>query len=183
MAERRGAARVTSIDAPARFRPALVKFIEEARSAIGSCQSDAGRALEWIRREQTPYWRREVRVRTDALTKAKSEVIRKASTPTPTGAPPSTVEERKAAAKAQRALEEAQERLENCQAQERRLQRAIEEYKGGVQELASLLAADLDEAVHTLDRMTAALEAYVTLAPPTEAQGRRTAPGEGEDGA
>ena len=70
-------ARVTSIDALRRFQPALTKFVEETRAALIAANSDAGRTLTWLKREQLGHWKREVRRRRDDVTRAKSEVMRK----------------------------------------------------------------------------------------------------------
>ena len=92
MAER---ARVHAIEAVSGFRPALVQFVEECRSALVSAEADAGRTASRIRADRYPYWKKQIRVRQDELKRAKTELIMKQAMKDPDEAR-STVEERKA---------------------------------------------------------------------------------------
>lgn len=161
MADGGGKIRVASIDVMQRFRPALIKFMEEGAAAITSTDSDAGRTLEWVQREQLPYWKKELRRREELLTRAKGELIRKQAGDGKGAARPA-VEEKKAVEKAKRAVEEATEKIQACSRWSRELERHIANYKGQVQGLNTMLSSDLPNAVAVLDRMAAALEAYTT---------------------
>ena len=70
-------ARVHSIDALQKFRPALVTFIEACSAALVSAEADAGRAVMRIRGEREPHWKRQIRVRQDELNQAKKELAMK----------------------------------------------------------------------------------------------------------
>lgn len=151
--------RVTSIDVMQEFRPALIRFVEEATAAVSSADADAGRTLEWVQREQLPYWKKELRRREEELTRAKSELIRKQAGGGK-GDERQAVEEKKAVEKAKRRVDEADAKIKACQRWGRELERAMQMFKGQVQSLNSMLNAELPNAIAMLDRMTAALEQY-----------------------
>lgn len=160
-----GGARVRSISALREFRPALIKFIEEARAALVAAEADASRTIEWIVREQQPFWKKEIRRRQDELTRCKTNLINRQRTAS--GDPRSAVEERKALEKAQRRLEEARTRFENTRYWLRQLEKEHMAYKGTAQMLAGQIITLEDKALHDLDRMAAALEEYVSLQAPS----------------
>ena len=54
-------ARVTDIKALAQFRPALIRFGEDAERALTSTGSDAMRVLAWLRHEPDGPLEREIR--------------------------------------------------------------------------------------------------------------------------
>ena len=180
MAER---ARVHAIDAPARFRPALVKFIDECRTALISAEADAGRTISWIRTNRYPYWKKQIRVRLDELNRAKTELIMKQAMRDPDEAR-STVEERKAVEKAKRRVSEAEEKTRVCKGWMRRLEREQTKFRAQISVLRRMLDNDLPRAVAELDRICTALEEYVKpggerpAARPGPVSGTRTDPNE-----
>lgn len=153
-------ARVHSIDALRDFRPALVKFIDECAVALSSADSDAGRAVLWIKTDRIPYWKREIRVRTDELNRAKTELVAKQSLKAIDKDSRSTVDERKQIDKAKRRIAEAEQRLASCKRWERQLEKETQKYHGGVQPLKRAVDSDMPHAISELDRMTKALQAY-----------------------
>lgn len=163
-----GGAKIRSISALREFRPALIKFIEEARAALIAAEADASRTVEWLRREQQPYWKKEIRRRQDTVVRCKTDLINKQRTAS--GDPRSAVEERKALEKAERRLEDARTKSENTAYWLRQLEKEHMSYKGTAQMLASQIIALEDKALHDLDRMAAALEDYVALQVPASAE-------------
>jgi len=157
-------ARVTSIAALREFRPALIKFVEEARAALLAAESDAIRTIEWLRRDMAPFWKREIRRRQDDVVRAKTDLINKQRSAT--GDPRSAVEERKALERAQRRLEEAHAKVEHTRHWIRQLEKEHMAYKGAAQGLAGQLVTLEERALHDLDRMAEALEQYVALSVP-----------------
>ncbi|USN99568.1 MAG: hypothetical protein H6810_02555 [Phycisphaeraceae bacterium] len=159
MAER---ARVHSIDAPARFRPTLVKFIEECKTALISAEADAGRTISKIRSDRYPYWKKQIRVRQDELNRAKTELIMKQAMREPDEAR-STVEERKAVEKAKRRVSEAEEKTRTCKHWLRQLEREQTKFQSSISVLRRALDTDMPRALAELDRIATALEEYVKL--------------------
>lgn len=159
-----GGARVTSIAALREFRPALIKFVEEARAALIAAEADASRTIDWLRRDQAPFWKKEIRRRQDVIVQAKTNLFNKQRTAS--GDPRSAVEERKALELAQHRLEDAETRASNTQHWIRQLEKEHMAYKGAAQMLSSQLVALEDKALYDLDRMSAALEEYVAIQAP-----------------
>lgn len=160
-----GGAKVTSIAALREFRPALIKFVEESRAALIAAEADASRTIDWLRREQAPFWKKEIRRRQDEITRCKTDLFNKQRSAS--GDPRSAVEERKALERAQRRLEDAQARAEHTSYWIRQLEKEHMAYKGTSQMLASQIITMEDKALYDLDRMAAALEEYVSINAPS----------------
>lgn len=174
-------AKVTSIAALREFRPALIKFVEEARAALVAAEGECNRTLEWLRNDRVRYWKREVRNRQDEIVRCKTELLNKQRSAT--GDPRSAVEERKALDRAKARLDEAVTKQANTKRWLRQLEKEHMQYKGGAQALSGQLTRLEDQALFDLDRMASALEDYVSMAPPTvEAMGEAPRP-KGYEGA
>ncbi|MBZ0172413.1 MAG: hypothetical protein K8E66_08545 [Phycisphaerales bacterium] len=155
-------ARVHAIDAPARFRPALVKFIDECRTALISAEADTGRTISRIRADRSPFWKKQIRVRQDELNRAKTELIMKQAMRNPDEAR-SMVEERKAIDKARRRIAEAEEKMRACKDWTRKLEREQTKFQAQISVLRRALDTDMPRALAELDRISKALEEYVKL--------------------
>ncbi len=158
-------AKVTSIAALREFRPALIKFIEEARASLTAAETEALRTLEWLRSDRQAHWKREIRLRSDEIVRCKTDLINKQRSAT--GDPRSAVEERKALDRAKQRVEEAQQKAEHTKRWLRDLEKEHMQYKGMSQSLSTHLARLEDRAVFDLDQMAAALEQYVALVAPS----------------
>lgn len=161
-------ARVHAIDALTRFRPALVNFVDECRTALMSAESDSGRAISRIRSDRYPYWKKQIRVRQDELNRAKTELAMKQAMREPDEAR-STVDERKAVEKARRRVAEAEEKTRTCQRWIRELEREQTKFQAQVSALRRVLDLDMPRAIAELDRMATALEGYTKLRGPKPA--------------
>ena len=155
MAER---ARVHAIEAVSGFRPALVQFVEECRSALVSAEADAGRTASRIRADRYPYWKKQIRVRQDELKRAKTELIMKQAMKDPDEAR-STVEERKA----RRRVAEAEEKTQTCTRWMRLLDKEQSKFRSEISSLKRVIDMDMPRAIAELDRMALALEEYTKL--------------------
>ena len=165
----RGGANVDSIDAIRAFRVALIKFAESANAALGDAEAEMHRTLGWLERDQLTHWTGQIRKRTDALSKAKDALrTKKLFDRRADGTPAPAIEEEKAVAVATRRLAEAEQKLINTKRHARKLQKEIMLYKGGVQRLTTTIHGELPVTVARIDKMAAALEGYVALAPSAE---------------
>src|SRR3954464_10011828 len=106
-------ARVDSVDALRSFRTALVKFMETINVALGDVESDLRRTQVWLETEQLSHWQNQVRLRTEAVAKAKDAVRAKKLYKDSAGRLQSAIDEEKALNVAQRRLAEAEEKLDN----------------------------------------------------------------------
>jgi hypothetical protein len=156
-------ARVHSVDALTHFRVALIKFSEAANAALGDSDSEVQRTLMWLQGEQQQFWTGQIRKRHEKVNQCKDAVRQKKLYKDSTGKTQSAVDEEKALAIAQKRLAEAEQKLANTKRHSLRLQKEMHMYKGAVQRLSTQVTAELPNAVASLDRMVAALEAYLTL--------------------
>ena len=156
-------ARVDSIDALKTFRVALIKFGEEANAALASAEAEMQRMVGWLERDQMSFWTFQLRKRNEGLSRAQEALRQKKLFPDAAGRFPTPIEEEKAVRKWKAAVEEAEQKLANCKKYARILQKAIMDYKGGVQRFASAVQVETPNAVARLDRMVDKLEAYVAL--------------------
>jgi hypothetical protein len=159
-------ARVDSIDSLKVFRVALIKFGEEANAALASAESEMQRMVGWLERDQQSFWQLQLRKRNEGLSRAQEALRMKKLFPDSSGRFPTPVEEEKAVRKWKAAVEEAEQKLAACRKYARILQKAIMDYKGGVQRLSTWVEAEVPNAVARLDRMVGKLEAYVALSAP-----------------
>lgn len=157
-------ANVTSIDALRDFQAALVKFCDTAADALCAVQMEARRTYDWITHEQHAMWQRQMQVRRDELVQAKADLTRRRMQRTE-GYVPDDTEQKKAVARAQRRIEEAEEKIENIRLWRVRLQQALNEYEGQARQLSNLLEGDPPPSVALVNRMIEALEAYLLVAP------------------
>ena len=160
-------ARVDSIDSLKTFRVALIKFGEEANTALAAADAELLRVLGWLERDQVSFWQMQIRKRQEGLERAQEALRMKKLFPDASGRFPTPVEEEKAVRKWKAALEEAQTKLANCKKYARLLQREMMNYKGGVQRFSTWVQSEVPNAVARLDRMVGKLEAYVSLSMPS----------------
>ena len=168
-------ARVDSIDTLKVFRVALIKFGEEANAALSSADAEMQRMVGWLERDQLSFWQMNLRKRQEGLSRAQEALRMKKLFPDSSGRFPTPIEEEKAVRKWKAAVEEAEQKISACKKYVRVLQKAIMDYKGGVQRFATWVEAEVPNAVQRLDRMVGSLEAYVSLSAPSSASPVREA--------
>jgi DNA repair exonuclease SbcCD ATPase subunit len=160
-------AHVTSLDLLRDWLAALMTFRSEAQDALTSAQLDVRRAFDWLTETQKS-WQRAIRERQDEVTTAKAALTRKKWV-LPGQREPDITEEMKALRRAQRRLEEAEDKLACTRRWQPALQRAVDEFDGPIRRLADLLDGELPKAGERLDRLLRDLEAYLSVragAPP-----------------
>lgn len=152
-------ARVHNTEALRRFRPALIRFAEDANAALISEGAGATKVLEILRRERLPHWKREIRMRSELAVRANTKLIQQTASEV---ARPS-VDARKAYEAAKRAVKEAEDKHANTQRHIRTLEKEIEQYRTAVQAMATIVRARIPAAVATLDKAIASLDAYTAV--------------------
>ncbi len=154
-------ARVSSVEALAAFRPALVKFQEETAAALTSAESDAGRTALKLRNQLEPYWKKECRVRREELTRAKGKVSAKQASKS--NDERTTVDEKKALEKAKRRLEYAERKLEVTRVWARRLEKEQDEFRSKIGGFKAVVDQQMPRAVFELDRVIRTLDEYLRI--------------------
>jgi hypothetical protein len=112
------------------------------------------------------YWQMEIKRRKEDLSQAQAQLFRKKLQARP-GSQVRDTEEKEAARIAQRRLLEAEEKLEIVKKWAPVFQHAVAEYQSRARPTGDMLESDVKLALELLDRMAGALDAYVTMAPPT----------------
>lgn len=156
-------AHVRSIAALGDLRSAIAMYEQEAGAALSMAEADIVRTIDWIRADRIPYWKKEITRREEALTRAKSDLARAQMTDHAMG-PTSTVDERKAIARARAQVDEARRKLKASQRWFRDLEKQYTMYKGRVAPMQRLVAADLPKARHDLEIMARTLDEYLSVA-------------------
>ncbi len=156
-------ARVTSVQAIADFRAALLTFCQEAKEVLASIDMENRRMTDWVERDRLSYWQREIRNRQEDVAQAKADLFRKQITRI-TGQNPDFIEERDALKLATYRLEEAEDKVQQCRRWGTRLlPRAIDEFQGPGRQLAGMVEGNPPSIVLFLDRVVRSLEAYLDL--------------------
>jgi len=159
-------AKVGSVDTLQELRSHLCSFAHIASAALEEANSDIQRTLIWLKQDRYRYWKVESRKRSEQFMRAKLELKRKQDIETsPMGGTYSFIDEKKALAVAQRALEEAEQKLQNIQRWIPQLEREAYAFRGISQGLMELVEVEVPNSCALLDRMIDSLEAYLALAP------------------
>ncbi|MFM7134746.1 MAG: hypothetical protein ACKO0W_10560 [Planctomycetota bacterium] len=162
-----GEANITDVAALDELRRALIRFREEAAMAVAEADSEVKRTFVWLERDRMLHWKRAVPRLEEELAGAKSALYRKEMQTMGTGQRPSTIDEKKAVARAKAKSEEARECLDRTKRWMTALEREVSLYKSHMSPVSSLIDRDLPSAILRLRNMALALEAY--LASPTPA--------------
>ena len=156
-------ANVQSIELLRELQTVLWKFREACVSSLNDVESDLRRTVIWLETEQDSYWKSQMRIRHEALERAKEALRSKKIFKDASGRPQSVVEEQKALKIAMARMAEAEQKLSNVRKWVRALQKEIELYKSSVGRLSHSVESLVPAAVHQLDRLMTSLEAYVNL--------------------
>jgi hypothetical protein len=156
-----GYARVTNVEALRDFKGVLSRFVQECGRALGEVEADALRTLLHLRQDQVAHWTAQIRVRSELLARAKSQLIRKQVSSVQEN--PSVVDERKAVERAKAALEDAERKLKASRKWAMVLEREYELFKGACTGLSDAIQRDLPAAIARLERMSRTLSQYQAL--------------------
>ena len=168
----RGPAHIQSPEVIKRFRASFVKFTEEGRKAVEDIQRDVSRVQQWLEREQSAHWKRELRKRWEIAERARGEYIR-ARTDTSPLRKKSCVDEKKAFDKAMRLREEAESKLQIVKKTLLTIEQRTAKTIGPCTALSSMLASQGPQALARLDTMLDKLDDYLRPSPtgPAEPKG------------
>ena len=156
-------ARVTSVQAIIEFKVALLAFCQEAKEVLATIEMEIRRTMDWVQRDQLPYWQREIRNRQEEVAQAKADLFRKQLTRL-SGQNPDYLEERKALRMATFRLEKAEDKVQICRRwANRELAQAVDEYEGPARQLAGMVEGNPPPIIIFLDRIIGSLEAYLDV--------------------
>jgi hypothetical protein len=153
-------AHVLSVDVLERMAVAMIRCHETLSAALLEAESEVDRAEVWIERERLPHWRKQVQRRDHEVQEARSALFRKENHRVSTDSKPSTVDERKALARAVASKDDADQRARASQRWCQDLAREHAEFRRGITPLSAMVDRDLPAAIAALKRMAVALERY-----------------------
>jgi hypothetical protein len=159
-------ARVTSIDVLPTLAAAIQKFRADAAGALDELELETRRALEWIRHDRKTYWTHELRRRSEAVAQARVQLQQARTFRSVVGHEPACIDEKRALERAQRRYSTAQQKIEAVRHWTRAIDHAVNEYQRDRVQFLAWLEGDLAKATAALNRMTASLESYISLATP-----------------
>jgi len=162
-----GPAKLFAIDAVQILHAAMVRFGEQAMTAVGELDLEVHRGMQWFTHDCKDYWGEQVRRASEQVSEARIALQRRQMFKIG-DRPPSCDDERKALDKARLRLRLAEQKVEAVRRWKRILDHEVIEFRGAIGPLAGWLQADLPKALAALDRMARALEHYVALKTPAQ---------------
>jgi len=158
-------ARVLSVEVLEELRAALVRFKQEAASALSSVSLVIERAHIWLD-QQERYWKQEIRKREQAVSEARLELQRRKMMEI-LDRPADTTEQEKALRRAQARLEEAERKLRAVKAWLVNWPRAVNEYRPSGQRLADFLEIEMPQLLAWMQGRIEALQEYLATQVPS----------------
>jgi hypothetical protein len=163
-------AKVTAIDVLTAQAAAIQSFIEEATSALDYLDHQVKRAQQWIGYDRKEYWKNEVRDGWDRVARARAELERCLTFRKAGDHQPACIDEKKALQRVQRRLQIAQDRVRAVRRWEHVIDRHVLDLTGSFAQLSDWIQGELPKALAALERMTDALETYVAMETPADAE-------------
>jgi prefoldin subunit 5 len=173
-------ARIESIEALKELRTFLCNFGRKISVALEDADFDIRRTLDWLKNDRHVYWKKEMRIRSEQLVRAKLELKRKQYFEQSPGH--YFADEKKAVAAAQRRFDEAEDKLKKVRSWIPRLEKESKTCHGSLQGLSNLVQIELPNRRTQIDGMICALESYVHLAAPIPAGADVSVKADADDG-
>jgi hypothetical protein len=152
-------ANITSIDAIAAFRAALILFLSKARPLLEETSGEIIRMRQWLENDQRRHWENQSRVRGRKLEEARAELF---------NATLSKLQDASslhymAVQRAERSMRESEGKLTVVKKWSRDLEERAGPLVKQTEQLQTYLATDLTRAIAYLDQVIRALEAYASV--------------------
>lgn len=152
-------ANVRSLESLKDFRVALIKFIDKAKRAIATSDSEVMHTQIWLESNQPSHWIREIRKGEERLNQAKSELFR--ATISQPDNPRGPTDQVRLVRKRKAEIEHAKKKLEQTKRWSRMFERSVNEYRGAISPLSSALDGSAHKAVVLIERAITSLEQYL----------------------
>jgi hypothetical protein len=154
-----GQAQITSVEALAAFRADMIVFLGHMRPVIEEVGDEVARMKNWLQIEQRGFWETQLRVRRLKLEEAQAELF---SAKMSTLQRSSTLQTM-AVQRAQRAVQEAEQKMVVLKRWERELETLSDPLLKQVEQLQGYLTGEMENGVLFLDQAIQALDAYTEL--------------------
>jgi hypothetical protein len=157
-------AHVSSVDAIEAFRANLLTYASKARPLLEEACDEVSRTRQWLEHDRSTYWENQVRRRSRILEDAQAALFSARLS----NLRDARMAEQMVVVKARASLNEAQEKVARIQKWNRDFDQKIQPLLKELEQLRSILAADLPKAAGHLAQVVKRLDAYVMAAPPKE---------------
>ena len=159
MAER---AQVTSVEAIEAFRGDLILFMSKVRPVLEEISDEVLRLQFWLQNDQRRYWEVELRKRGLKLEEAKQELFNAALS----HLQQATALQHMAVQRAQRAVRDAEEKLDTIKKWERGLEDRTAPMVKQIEEFHGFIIQEMGKALTQLVQIVKSLDAYAQVAKP-----------------
>jgi hypothetical protein len=165
MAER---AQVTSVEAIESFRANLILFLSKVRPTLEEVSDEVLRLQGWLQNDQRRLWESQLRRRGRQLEEARQELFNA----TLSRLQEATALQHMAVQRAQRAVREAEDKLDTLKKWERGLEDRTAPMIKQIEEFHGFLTIDMGKALAQLVQIVKALEAYTKAGGPAQREAK-----------
>jgi predicted nucleic acid-binding Zn-ribbon protein len=163
-----GQAQVTSVEAIESFRASLILFLSKVRPTLEEVSDEVMRLQFWLQNDQRRHWEGELRRRSRKLEEAKQELFNTALS----HLQQATALQHMAVQRAQRAVREAEDKLDTLKKWDRALEERTAPLIKQLEEFHGFLTVDMGKAVAQLVQIVNVLESYARTAAPVDGGGK-----------
>ena len=158
-------ANITSVEAVRALKLALVEFADEVQAALVALELEARRAMEWVERDRSRYWPREIQRASDRLSEARI-ALERAELKIGSEDRRYAYDERKAVERAKRRLQLAEAKTEAVRRWRVQIRKDVDQFAAQVAKMRQFLDTDQARAIANLEQMAAALDRYIEAPTP-----------------
>jgi len=152
----RAGAHVSSIDALESFRSSLILYLTRSRAVLDDVTQEIVRARIWLETDRQVHWKRQIRLRTAAVSQAEAELV----TARLSGDAGVIVDRRRALAKARDALRQAEESRDRVRRWLQRYATDVEARGVSPRRLQQILSHDGSRAANFIETAATILRDY-----------------------
>lgn len=153
-------ANITSVDAIAGFRAALIVFLGKVRPLLEETSGEIIRTRQWVEEDQRRYWDQQFRLRWRKLEEARAELF----TATLSKVQEASSLHTMAVQRADRAVRECESKLAVLRKWTRDLGDKTDPLVKQISQFETFLTTELPKAIAYLDRVIESIEAYADVA-------------------
>jgi len=157
-----GHAQVTSVEAIESFRASLIVFLSKVRPTLEEVSDEVMRMQFWLQNDQRRHWEIELRKSGLKLEEAKREMFNTSLS----HLQEATALQHMAVQRAQRAVRDAEEKLDTLKKWERGLEDRTAPMVKQLEEFQGFLTVEMGKAVTQLVQIVSTLEAYAKAGSP-----------------
>ena len=152
-------ANITSSDAIAAFRAALIVYLSKVRPLLEETSGEITRTRQWVEEDQRRYWDNQFRLRWRKLEEARAELF----TATLSKLQEASSLHHMAVQRADRAVREAEAKRAMLRKWSRDLSDKTDPLVKQISQFETFLTAELPRAIAYLDRVIESIEAYADI--------------------